>query len=242
MTLYYLGKTEIQALKVKCPNACGNAVERQQLKNHVRNECSHTMTSCKYKGIGCDTELKREDMAAHEQDDKLHLHMALETVATLKEESHTLKGSMTFVLYDYQKKKDANTYYEFSDPTFYTHPKGYHMTLRVYANGSGDSAGTHVSVFAYILKGKYDAELKWPFVGSVTFTLLNQLGDYGHQTGTLYFTTEDNRRVGDCWGFPAFVPHSALAHGLFNNPQYLNDDKLYFRVSAKVADRKPWLE
>ena len=35
---------------------------------------------CKYRGIGCDTELKREDMAAHEQDDKLHLHMALETI------------------------------------------------------------------------------------------------------------------------------------------------------------------
>ena len=28
----------------------------------------------------CDTELKREDMAAHEQDDKLHLHLALETI------------------------------------------------------------------------------------------------------------------------------------------------------------------
>ena len=200
------------------------------------------MTSCKYKGIGCDTELNREDMAAHEQDDKLHLHMALETVATIKEESRTLKEPMTFVLYDYQKKKDVNARYEFSDSAFYTHPNGYHMTLRVDANGCGNGGGTHMSVFATILEGKYDAGLKWPFVGSVTFTLLNQLRDNRHQTRTVHFTTEDNRRVGDGWGFNTFVPHSALAQDLISNTQYLKDDKLYFRVSAEVADRKPWLE
>ena len=63
-----------------CPNAgCDTEIQRQQVSEHV-NKCPRTVVPCKYKGIGCDTELKREDMAAHEQDDKLHLHMALETV------------------------------------------------------------------------------------------------------------------------------------------------------------------
>ena len=66
------------------------------------------MIPCKYKGIGCDTELKREDMAAHEQDDKLHLHMSLETVnslqdtvTSLQEESMTLdnKGSKIYLIF-----------------------------------------------------------------------------------------------------------------------------------------------
>ena len=65
---------------IPCPNAgCGDTFERQQVRKHVRTKCLYAVIPCKYKGIGCDTELKREDMAAHEQDDKL-LHKALETV------------------------------------------------------------------------------------------------------------------------------------------------------------------
>ena len=47
------------------------------------------------------------------------------------------------------------------------------MALRVDANGDVDSKGTHVSVFAVILEGEYDAGLKWPFVGKVTVTMLS---------------------------------------------------------------------
>ena len=60
---------------------------------------------------------------------------------------------------------------EFFSSPFYTHLRGYHMTLEVDAN---------VSVFAAILEGEYDAELKWPFVGKVHITLLNQLNDRNH--------------------------------------------------------------
>ena len=42
------------------------------------------------------------------------------------------------------------------------------MTLSVIANGWGDGEGTHVSVSAPILKGKYDSMLKWPFTGNIT--------------------------------------------------------------------------
>ena len=65
-----------------CPNSgCGDTVERQEVPEHV-SKCPHTVIACKYKGIGCDAELERKDMAAHEQDDKLHLHMALDTVTS----------------------------------------------------------------------------------------------------------------------------------------------------------------
>ena len=81
-----------------------------------------------------------------------------------------LKNS-TFRLSEYRKKKEANE--EFQFPSFYTHLNGYHMAVRVYANGNGDGEGTHVSVYVVILEGDYDAELKWPFAGKVAFTLLN---------------------------------------------------------------------
>ncbi len=53
--------------------------------------------------------------------------------------------------------------------SFYTSP---HMKIEVYTNGYGDGVGSHVSVFAYVIKGKFDDELNWPFVGKVTFELL----------------------------------------------------------------------
>ena len=49
------------------------------------------------------------------------------------------------------------------------------MALLVYPNGQGVDKGTHVSVFAPIFDGKYDVQLKWPFIGEITFTLYNQL-------------------------------------------------------------------
>ena len=66
---------------IPCPNAgCGDTMERQQVRKHVRTKCLYAVIPCKYKGIGCDTELKREDMAAHGQDDKIHLHISLDTI------------------------------------------------------------------------------------------------------------------------------------------------------------------
>ena len=246
-TYAYITEVHDKTCKMKivpCPNdGCHTKIQRQQVSEHI-SKCPHTVIPCKYKGIGCDTELKREDMAAHEQDDKLHLHMLLETVnllqdtvtllqdtvTSLQEESMTLdnKGSKIYILTDFHKEKDANM-------SFYAHPKGYHMTLRVH------SEGTHVSVSAVILNGKYDSMLKWPFTGNITFTLLNQLEDKSHLAKTLTFDATHDARAG-AWGFFCFIPHSMLAHDPDKNTHYLKDDRLYYRMSVEVDDRKPWLE
>ena len=112
-----------------------------------------------------------------------------------------------------------------------------------------------MSVYAVISEGQYDAGLKWPFVGKVTVTLLNQLQDMNHHSMVIHFTATDNRNVGDAMGFPTYIPHSALSLRylryststpfLPHSPlsiQYLQDDALYFRVSVEVTDYKPWLE
>ena len=231
-------------------------MERQQVRKHVRTKCLYAVIPCKYIGIGCDIELKREDMAAHEQDNKM-LHKALETVnsqqslieslqATVKsllikvESQEKVLQNKVFILSEYQKKKEAKK--RFKLPSFYTHPNGYHIALKVYVNEDDRGKGTHVSLFVSILEGEYDAELKWPFVGEVTVTLLNQLQDVNHHTKVIRFNAINDRHVGESWGFPTFIAHSALAHDLVKNTQYLKDDKLYFRVSVEVTDLKPWLE
>ena len=96
-------------------------------------------------------------MAAHEEDDKLHLHMALDTVNTLQDTVNMLKGiiqdrcpavilnnldakSMTFAVPGYQWKKKAVAVS--TSPSFYTHPYGYHMAVTVYIGKNSHSCHT----------------------------------------------------------------------------------------------------
>ena len=187
-------------------------------------------------------------MAAHKEDDKLHLRMAMNTTVKLENKTVKLQDTLKalrepplkFKLTDYQKKKANNE--RVQSPSYYT-PNGYHIALGVDANGCGDGEGTHVSVYASFLKGEYDAQLKWPFIGKVTVTLLNQLEDKNHYQDILELTAEDNVQAGEtAWGIPRFIPHSALDYDAVNNTQYLKDDTLYFRMSVKLADHKPWLQ
>ena len=69
---------------VPCPNGCSVIVQRQHVSEHVATECELTVIAYKYKRLGCDRELKRKDTAAHEEDDKLHLRMAMDTTVKLE--------------------------------------------------------------------------------------------------------------------------------------------------------------
>ncbi|XP_033116177.1 TNF receptor-associated factor 3-like, partial [Anneissia japonica] len=61
----------------------------------------------------------------------------------------------------------------YSQP-FYAGRFGYKMCARIYMNGDGMGKGTHVSMFFVVMKGDYDALLKWPFDQKVTMLLLDQ--------------------------------------------------------------------
>jgi hypothetical protein len=68
----YTSVTEVHDLVCKkkillCSNAgCSEMVERQNIDEH-NTKCPHTVISCKYKGIGCTSQLKKKYMPAHEQ-------------------------------------------------------------------------------------------------------------------------------------------------------------------------------
>ena len=108
---------------------------------------------------------------------------------------------------------------------------GYKMVLVVYPYGNGDGCGSHLSVYIYILKGEYDHQLKWPFLGEVSITLVDQrLGK--HKTYTLEYTRAGskegarrfNNTLTDGFGYPTFIEHKYLP------PNYLKDDCLVFRI------------
>ena len=128
-----------------------------------------------------------------------------------------------------EKKKYNMQWY--SDPV-YSHFGGYKMCLRVDANGNriGGGKDTHVSVFAYLMQGDNDDNLKWPFKGTIKVSLLNQLEDGQHHTKSPWTSFNDRiteqERASGGQGLDQFVSHQDLDY----NCQYLKDDTLFFRV------------
>ena len=233
---------------VQCPNTdCTKTIQRRNAKRHLE-ECDFSEIPCKYQRLGCGVKMMRKNIPSHEDDDKLHLHMALDKVVSMEEEIATIKNcvkedkikTLTFEFSDFQKIKADNA--RFCSQKFFSSLNGYNMQVAVDANGVGDGEDTHVSVFVNILEGKHDAKLKWPFAGNVTVDLLNQLKDNNHYQRVVHFGQEHNILVGSGRGYSKFVPHFKLARHPVKNQQYLKDDTLYFRVSVDIPDHKPWLE
>ena len=143
-------------------------------------------------------------------------------------------------------KKSNGSWY---GPPFYTHPQGYKMCLKVYANGYGRGEGTHVSVYAYLMRGEFDDFLKWPFQGSVVLQLCNQLEDKYHLGYTINFskTTDlkyisrvtSGERAESAWGAHTLIAHNDLNFNPANNSQYLKDDCFHFRIITVESLSEP---
>ncbi len=98
-------------------------------------------------------------------------------------------------------------------------------------------------MFAQLLDVPYREQLKWPFKGTVTLELLNQLQDAGHERGNKVFIDNEYARIGGaCWGYPKFVPHSRLSYNAAANTCYLVNDSLHFKVTVQEHNDRPWLQ
>ena len=120
------------------------------------------------------------------------------------------------------------------------------MCLRVYANGYGDGADTHVSVFVSLMRGEHDDKLTWPFCGDITVQVMNQNRDQDHIEYTVDFTEEDaadgkssgrvtsEERARFALGYKKFISHAKL-ESTADTKQYLKNDCIKFRVSNVVV-------
>ncbi len=78
---------------ISCTNeGCTVKMERMKIRNHLSEECEHTVISCKYTDIGCDVKSKRKDMRAHDQNDKAHLNKTVDTLVKLREKMVKLQN------------------------------------------------------------------------------------------------------------------------------------------------------
>ena len=225
-----------------CPNVrCTKIMKQANVESHLAHECDYTYISCKYKIIGCHKKLMRKLMRAHEQDHKFHFYHALKTMAQLKARNN-LKRETSFIckLTEYEMKRSSGRF--FYSQSFYTGSNGYCMCIQVHPNGYDAGKGSHVSVYIRFLKGMYDDELDWPFTGTVTCELLNQMADENHHSIKLVDPEDatkysSNLQTGQSLGYNKFIAHSELLYDPVTNTQYLKDDTLNFRVSIDVSSQ-----
>ena len=160
------------------------------------------------------------------------------TLADLEEyvgqqEFSSYDGQLLWKISDYARRRnDALTGQQVSiySSCFYTSRYGYKMCARVYLNGNGVGRGTHMSVFFVAMRGQYDALLRWPFRGRVTFMLLDQ-DNVNHVISA--FCANPNscsfqrprRETNIAIGYPQFCSLVQL-----NNHAYVKDNSMFLKI------------
>ena len=116
----------------------------------------------------------------------------------------------------------------------YSHLGGYKMCLNVDANGCRPGNSSHISVYICLVAGECDDQLKWPFNGGISVTLLNQLEDDGHFVETVWPETISGHVTagvvaGGGWGLHQFITIELVREGCPGNIhcEYLRGDTLF---------------
>lgn len=129
----------------------------------------------------------------------------------------------------------------FYSPPFYTSRNGYKMCVRIYLNGDGNGRNTHLSLFFVILRGDFDALLRWPFRQKVTFVLIDQTSSESKENVYDAFRPDPNsssfkRPTSDmniASGLPVFCPLGKL---MSSDHEYIKDNAMFIKTIVDIQD------
>ena len=166
------------------------------------------------------------------------------TLADLEEyvrqqEFSSYDGQLLWKISDYARRRnDAVTGQQvsFYSPCFFTSRYGYKMCARLYLNGDGMGRGTHISIFFVVMRGQFDALLRWPFRQKVTFMLLDQdnvehvIDAFRPDPSSSSFQ-RPRRETNIASGCPMFCSLAEL-----NNHAYVRDDTMFLKIIVDTSD------
>ena len=247
------GEREIESLVVKCSNGehgCKWEGELRSLRKHVL-DCNKELIPCKYQSIGCKAKVVKKGLIAHEEAcTTQHLKMAVEKVNLLTQQTFGALPTLPPVVLKmsgFLQHRTSKTIWD--SPPFFTHRSGYKLYLRVNVFGTDNYGRECVSAMVCLVCGENDANLMWPFRGTIDFRLLNQDRDEDHIIADAKFLerreSSKNKRVNAAEG-KSTVGWGARDLLLFSDPHfssYMQRDCLFFSVDkAEVSVlNKPWL-
>ena len=166
------------------------------------------------------------------------------TLADLEEyirqqEFSSYDGKLLWKITEFARRRNeavSGQQVSFYSPCFYTSRYGYKMCARIYLNGDGMGRGTHISVFFVVMRGQYDAILRWPFRQKVTFMLLDQdnvehvIDAFRPDPNSSSFQ-RPRRETNIASGCPMFCSLTEL-----NNHAYVRDDTMFLKIIVDTTD------
>ena len=166
------------------------------------------------------------------------------TLADLEEyvrqqEFSSYDGQLLWKITEFARKRNEAVSCQqvsFYSPHFFTSRYGYKMCARIYLNGDGMGRGTHISVFFVVMRGLYDAILRWPFRQKVTFMLLDQdniehvIDAFRPDPSSSSFQ-RPRRETNIASGCPMFCSLTEL-----NNHAYVKDDIMFLKIIVDTSD------
>ena len=244
---------------LSCPNTdCSEAMPREEYKRHIE-ECSYAEVPCKYRKVGCEAQILRKDISAHEdKENRSHLHMVFNRVLTKEDvqnliaeasnvnstnglHGNSLMNGHVCKFIKFQEDLSDN-YKTASSPDFYVSPGGYYVRINASTNITDP-----LKVSMRFLKGKYDDTLEWPVVGKITCQLLNHLEDKNHHVVIKNVAKEDGISISGNSSSEIDIIGANCSPELdfdrVKNTHYLKEDTLYISVTVDISDHsgKPWL-
>ena len=166
------------------------------------------------------------------------------TLADLEEyvrqqEFSSYDGQLLWKISEFARRRNeavSGQQVSFYSPCFFTSRYGYKMCARIYLNGDGMGRGTHISVFFVVMRGQYDALLRWPFRQKVTFMLMDQdnvehvIDAFRPDPSSSSFQ-RPRRETNIASGCPMFCSLTEL-----NNHAYVRDDIMFLKIIVDTSD------
>ena len=226
---------------IACPFGCDKFTHSSDMREHTR-QCYKRMISCEKCGY-----YNTFTIVTEKHYPICPRSSTAITSATVSPQYLYNQAPMKFTIGDFSGKKQANM--EWPSPPIYTHNKGYKFRLNVHPNGYSTGKGSYLSVYAQLMKGEYDNNLKWPFEGDIRVEIINWKEDKNHHSDTICFNRYNHtvsrwnsyrlsiRKTATSFGHPQYMSHSELEPTIDTN--YFLSDYFKLRVSVAVYSTPP---
>lgn len=162
-----------------------------------------------------------------------------ETQYALSSERETEKWTINYSTFDLVVDALSERQTSISSPPFYSSLTGYKMCVRLYLNGDGSARDNHISIFFVLMRGPYDAILKFPFSYEVTFCLFDQTSQQRHVVHSFRPDVKSSSfqrprsELNMASGIPKFARLSMIQ---MPNSAYVRDDTMFIKIMVDFGD------
>ena len=223
---------------ISCPFRCGICTHSSKMREHT-HDCQKRMISCEKCGY------YNTYAIVTENHDPICPRSSKATSSTTLSPQYLYNlAPIEFIISDFSNRKR-----KWLSLPIYTDNRGYKFCLNVHPNGCDTGKGSHISVYAQVMRGEFDNNLEWPFEGDIRIELLNWKEDENHHSDTICFNRYSHtvsrlhsyrlnvQETAISLGNPKYMSHSDLEPT--TDKKYLLNDYFKLRVSAAVYSTPP---